>query len=171
MTVPSMFSKSGEEKLNSQIYTDIYYNVWLLLHQTRNAILRAREKELSKYNISSREAAVLFAIRAIGDNSTPAQIARWIFREPHTVSALINRMERKGLVKKEKDTCRKNVWLVTLTEKGGKAYQQSIENRETFHTIISSLTKSECRRLELYLRKLRDRALQRRVIEPTIPFP
>ena len=86
--------------------TDKEYQLWALLRQTRDAVSRARGKELKEYGISGRQSSILFTIQLIeqtGSIPTPAEIARWQFREPHTVSTLLKRMEREGLVKKVKD--------------------------------------------------------------------
>ena len=60
---------------------DEEYSLWVLLSQAADATLRARQKELDRYGISTVEAAVLFTIQAIGDRATPAEISRWLLRE------------------------------------------------------------------------------------------
>ena len=156
--------------MNAPLSTGQDYNLWVLLHQAKDAVFKAREKELSQYGISAMEAAALFIIQAIGDKATPAEISRWIFREHHTVTALLSRMEKKGLITKVKDLDRKNLWRVSLTEKGQDAYRQSL-NRESIHAAMSPLSENERQQLGSYLRKVRDQALKPSVSEPTLPFP
>ena len=156
--------------MNAALSTDQDYNLWVLLHQAKDAVFKARQKELSQYGISAMEAAALFIIQAIGDKATPAEISRWIFREHHTVTALLTRMEKKGLIAKCKDSDRKNLWRIGLTEKGQNAYRQSVK-RESIHTAMSPLSENERERLESYLKKVRDQALKHSVSEPTLPFP
>ena len=67
------------------------YNLWVLLHQVSDIIFYAREAELQEYNLPATQADVLFVIKAIGDKVTPAQISRMIFRQPHSVSGIIDR--------------------------------------------------------------------------------
>jgi len=55
------------------------------------------------------QAAVLFVVRNMKTAATPAEISRRLFREPHTVSELIKRMEKQGLVRKKKDL-EKKTW-------------------------------------------------------------
>ena len=146
------------------------FNLWVLLQQARDAVFKAREKELSPYGITPMEAAALFTIQVIGDRATPAEISRWIFREHHTATALLSRMEKKGLVSKVKNPDRKSLWIVSLTEKGQNAYRQSLK-RESIYSAMSPLSKNERQQLESYLRKVRDQALKYSVSEPTLPFP
>jgi DNA-binding MarR family transcriptional regulator len=159
------------EAMKNYSATDQDYNLWILLAQTRDAILKARQKELDQYGISTSQAAVLFVIQAIGDRATPAEISRWLFREPHSVSTLLSRMEKQGLVRKVKDLDRKNLVRVVITEKGREAYYQSTK-RESIRGIMSSLSEEERQQLTSSLRKLRDEALKRAVsLKPPVPSP
>jgi len=151
-------------------FTDQDYRLCVLLHQTRDAINRARNKELCRFGISTIQAAVLFIIKAIGEQATPAEISRWLLQEPHSVSGLLSRMEKEGLLKKTKGLDRKNMWRVCLTEKGQNAYRQSIK-RESIHTAMSPLSANEHQQFESYLRKVRDQTLRNPVSEKTFPFP
>lgn len=156
--------------MNAPLSTDNDYEIWVLLHQAKDAAFKAREKELSQYGISNREAAVLFIIQAIGGKAIPAEISRWLFREHHTVTALLSRMEKKGLITKAKDSHRKNLWEVSLAEKGQNAYRQSIK-RESIHMAMSVLSENERRLLRTCLKKVRDQALKHSVREPILPYP
>ena len=149
---------------------DNVYYLWILLAQARDAILNARRKELHQYNISASRGAVLFAIQAIGEEATPAEIARWLFREPHSISELLSRMERDGLVRRVKDLCRKNLVRIVLTEKGLEVYYKSTK-RELVCEIMSSLSEEERQQLKSSLQTLRDKALKELRIEHGIPFP
>jgi len=158
--------------MSAPLSTDQDFSLWVFLHQTRDAVFKAREKELSQYEITTMEAGVLFIIQAIGDKATPAEISRWIFREHHTVTALLSRMEKKGLIMKAKanDLGMKKMWTVSLTEKGENAYRQSVK-RESIHTAMSPLSENDRQQLESYLKKVRDQALKHSVSAPTLPFP
>jgi len=137
------------------------YAVWILLGQTREAIYKARQRELKQYNITPRQAAILFSIETLNNNATPAEISRRLLREPHTVSELLSRMERRGLVRRVKDLDRKNMVRIVLTEKGREAYSQSTK-RDSIHRIMSSLSKRGRQEFTSYLKTLRDTALQER---------
>jgi DNA-binding MarR family transcriptional regulator len=135
------------------------YKLATLLAQTREAMMKARRKELTQYNISPRQSAVLFYIRAIGDKAIPAEISRGLFREPHSISEILGRMEKRGLLRKIKDSSRKNVVRIELTEKGREACNHS-DKRASIDTVLSTLSDEERQQLEFYLKRLRDKALQ-----------
>lgn len=134
-------------------YADEDQDLWLLFTHARYAIFRAREKELQRYGISPEQAGVLFVVQALGRKATPAEISRFILRQPHTVSALVDRMAKRGLVKKYKDLDKKNLVRVALTERGQKAYEYSTK-RGPIHRILSNLSTSERKQFRDYLERL-----------------
>jgi DNA-binding MarR family transcriptional regulator len=146
------------------------YGLYILLAQTREALYKARGKELNKYGISPRQSAVLFIIKSIGENATPAEISRRLFRKPHSVAGILDRMEEQGLIKKSKDLERKNMIRVSITEKGEKAYSQC-SKREAPSKLFSALSVRERRALESSLRKLRTAALEEIDWKEELPFP
>ena len=150
--------------------TDQDLGLWIWLSRSRDAILRARVKELYKHHVTGRQASVMFVIRALGDKATPAEISRWLLREPQSISEFLNRMERDGLIKKVKDTIRKNIIRVALTEKGLKAHKKSTELK-SIHQIMSVLSKKERQQLEVILGKLWYRALNDLEIPRRPPHP
>jgi DNA-binding MarR family transcriptional regulator len=94
-----------------------------LLTITRDAIRKARQKELDQFDVNIRRASLLRAIDSLGDRATPVAIAQWLLRERHTVSELLGKIETEGLAKKIRDLDRKNRVRVVLTAKGTKMLQ------------------------------------------------
>ncbi len=129
------------------------YALWLLLLKVRRCISKARDKELSPYDITPEQAGVLFIVQALNSRTTPAEISRLTFREPHTVAVLISRMEQKGLVRKVRDMAKKNMIRIVITEKGEQAYNQS-SRRAPIHNIMSALSEAERQQLMSLLERI-----------------
>jgi DNA-binding MarR family transcriptional regulator len=138
-------------------YSDADHDLWMLLTHTRYAIYRSREKELHRYGVSPEQVGVLFIVQALGNRATPSEIARLILRQPHTVSAIIERMAGKGFVKKMHDLDKKNLVRVSLTEKGQKVYEHSTR-RGPMHRIMGILSDDERTQLQKLLEKLQVQA-------------
>ena len=138
--------------------SDEYFMLWTLIAQTKDAMLRARELEYARYGISNERRAVLYVIQDSGGSATPVDIARGLFRELHSVTEMLVRMEKDGLVTRRKGTGRSKV-EVSLTEQGLDVFNQSLRN-ETDKKIFSALTKKQRERLTLYLWRLRSRTLE-----------
>lgn len=135
------------------------YALWRLLLQAKDAVFKARQKELRQYAISPEEAGVLFVVQALGNKAMPAEISRWLLRRPHTVLGIVSRMQKKRLLTRTKDLKRKNLVRVSLTEKGQQAYYQSTKI-ESIRRIMSPLSEEERKQLGSCLKTLRDRALK-----------
>ncbi len=144
--------------------------IWALLNQAKDTLFKVRGNELNQYGISATESQVLFTINDLGGRTTPAAISRRVYREHNTVTALLGRMEKKGLISKVRDQERKNIWRIDMTEKGKGVLRQSAK-MESIHMVISILSDDELKQLETYLRKIRDNALKQLTKEEVISFP
>jgi len=109
----------------------------------------------------------MLVIQTFGGKATVGEIARWTLREPHSVSELLSRMEKEGLVRKVKELGKKSGVRVVLTEKGREAYYKSTA-RESIYETMSSLSEEERQQLRSCLRKLRYKALTQLAV---VSFP
>ena len=156
--------------MNSKKSHDPNFETWILLAQTRRAMFRARNEKLLKFGISPRQAAMMFMILKLGEKATPSELARCLFREPHSVSELVERMEKAGLVRRVSDLAKKNLVRVELTDKGRDIYERSV-SEEPVHRILASLSKEEHYQLRTLFGKLWDGAVKELGIEKREPFP
>jgi len=152
-----------DPQVPKQVYGDDalwneYFALWVLIAQTRDGILRARERDYARYGISNERRAILFTIQNHGGRATPAEIARNLFRELHSVTEMLSRMEKDGLIARYPGTGRSKV-EVTLTDKGLDVFRQSL-NSQTDKRIFSVLSKKDRERLASYLWLLRSRVMQ-----------
>ena len=152
-------NKYKQKENKSSFINDQYHNLWWWLVQTRRALYKVRAKELSQYDLIPEKESLMFVIQATGERATLAEISRWVLREPHTISHLVQTMEKEGLVKRVKDLDRKNLVRVTLTEKGKKAYLKT-SKKGSVYRILLALSEEECQQMTKCLRKLRDKALE-----------
>jgi DNA-binding MarR family transcriptional regulator len=134
------------------------YDLIGLLNQTTETIFRARQKELDQFNISTSQGAVLFITRALGERATISEISRWLLRKPHTVSEIVSRMEKRGLLKKTRAPKSKSIIKVALTPKGLEVYRKS-KKRQSFRNILSSLSLEERQQMMAYLKRLKESAV------------
>ena len=132
--------------------------LWVLIAQTKDAILKARQRDYARYGISDDRRAILYIIMNNGGTATPVVIARNLFRELHSVTEMLKRMEKDGLVERRKGTGRSKI-EVTITEKGLDVFEQS-HRSETDQRIFSALSKQERETLTRCLWKLRSRVLR-----------
>lgn len=134
------------------------YVLAMLLRQTSDAMVRARQLELVEVRVTTIEAATLLAIDNLGERATPAGIARWVLRRPNSMSALLKRMEKDGLVVRARDLERKNLVRMALTDYGRETLQK-VSVRTSIHAVFGALSGEERRALRDVLLHVRAVAL------------
>ena len=157
-----------KETMGERPVFDEYYHLWLLLSQTRSAIFKVRHKKVGQY-LPPNQAAALVSIWALEGRITPAALSRRLFLEPHTVSELINRMQQKGLVTKEKDRKKGNVVRISITEKGREVCKQAM-GQDLIHYFLSLLSEEQRQQLRQSLMILYTEALKELGIEGEVPL-
>ena len=149
---------------------DAEFELWWLIHQTTHLMTRARDRELRRYGLLIVQAGILFAVQVLGNRAMPVELARWLAREPHTISGVLDNMVKKGLVRKVKDLDRKNLVRVAITDKGRQVYSE-IADRSSIHDMMLSLSEEDRDRLRGYMERLRAKALTHLGTGQELPAP
>ena len=100
-----------------------------------------------------------------GDDLSAGEMARKLGISNGAVSQTLNRLEKKGVIKKTKDPALKNRLTATLTEFGQAAIRQFEQGQEgtmkTFSSYLAGLSEGERKviegflsRLEMFLKRL-----------------
>jgi DNA-binding MarR family transcriptional regulator len=144
---------AGKNLNNSESIIESY-RLFHLLRQAADAVHKTREVELKKYKLTPEQAGALVGIHSLGGKATPAELSRWLFRERNSITILLNRMYKLGLINKKADTNRKNIIRLSLTQKGYEAYKHCIEFK-SFYPIISVLPENKRKQLESLLQIIR----------------
>ena len=142
---------------------DMYFKAWTLLNETRHAVYQTVSGELRAAGISPRQAAALISIGSASKPLTPAQLARRMLRERHSVVVMLNRMEQGGLVRKAENAERKQSVLLSLTERGEQKRKAAMRVLKggSIEQPFSALSEEECRQLMSHLEVLLDRTLKK----------
>jgi len=133
------------------------YDLWILLSRTYASIAELREAECMQFGIPRHQVYILLIIVALGNNVTPTEISRFTYRKKNSVSEILNRMTKNGLVKKTRDPDNKSRVIVSLTEKGRRVYEKS-RPTESIDRVMSVLSDEERQQLQSYLEKLLENA-------------
>jgi DNA-binding MarR family transcriptional regulator len=132
---------------------DLDYELYGLLIMTTELILKARQKELNEYNMDTARSGVLIAVASLGNQATPVAIGKQLFRARHSISELLSRAEKDGLVEKKWDLERKNGVRVVFTPKG-QEIAQKVGTGKVLRKIMSSLSRTEHDDLKSLLHRL-----------------
>lgn len=139
--------------MKNYMYTDPDSSLWVLLGMARHEMLKVRQKELSSYHITPRQANVLIIIHDLGEDATLTEISKHAYREIPSISVQISRMVEKGLLKKKRDTNGTNLMKFEITKKGLEIYNYAAR-RQLVHEIFSVISKEERLHLNSGLEKI-----------------
>jgi len=130
-----------------------------------------RKLELSKYEILPVQSYILFVIKALGNETTPSNVSEYVYQQRSSISDILNRMVKQGLIKKVHKARGNKRVIVSLTADGETALKLS-QNRNYLHKVMSSLTVEEKQQLESAMEILRDAAVNELAItQKTIMRP
>jgi len=156
--------KTRKEDINNE---DRDFNIWVLLDHSAYAVFRAREMELNQFGLTHMQAAILFSLQNEGGKATLAQLSNWLLREPNSVSALINRMVKNGLVDKIRGPEDEKIRVV-ITDKGRTMYEKT--SRRSISMILTSLSDKEKEQFITCLKKVRTTARNLLGVDYRPPF-
>jgi MarR family transcriptional regulator for hemolysin len=131
------------------------YKLWRLLDYTCRLIKAASSKALQRCRLSDQTAIILSAVDLLDNNPMPIELARLGKRKPQTMTAILNRMTKQGLILKTIDEHKKNIRRISLTPKGQLALQRAADIT-AYHKIFSSLSREKREQLKECLEELRD---------------
>jgi len=117
--------------------------LWLLLRRVGDTLVRCQDLIFSKYGLTTEQWGLLTAMKSRGP-LRPSDLADILERSPNSMSMLIDRMVKAGLVRRTRDRKDRRVVTVTMTEKGRTAVDPAIPaGWEFIHEILSTLSDDE----------------------------
>jgi DNA-binding MarR family transcriptional regulator len=139
-------------------FRNVDKGAWMALRQTYNLMLRCQDRVFSEHDITTERHAVLMAMKHIDDPVRPTDVARWLDLSVNSVSMIIDRMVKAGLVKRVRDRKDRRTVFLSMTSKAEKAYVlASVAGWGLIQEILSPLSDKDKRTLTRLLEILRDK--------------
>jgi len=121
--------------------TNVTVRLWLLARQTGDVFRTCMDQLFRKYNISTEQYEVLVSIKYLSDRVNITDIASWLRRSTNSVSMIVDRMVKAGLVRRIRDKSDRRVVYVVITSKGENILElASPACWETIKEILSPLS-------------------------------
>ena len=146
---------------------DIDFELWVVFERARSALSRSRELELAQYGLTLEQAGLLYTLQENGGSATNADIALITIRQYNSVTTLVNRMEKIGLLKKQKSADGKRI-IVATTPKGRSIYQKI--SHTSIKIAFSDLTLEDKERLFTYLSQIVAKSRDMLGMDKKLPF-
>lgn len=100
--------------------------LWFLTHRTRDVIKRCEDLIFAEYNLTAEQYAVLSTIKYLDAPVRVTDIAQWLERSVNSVSMIVDRMFKAGLLRRIRDMGDRRAVRVVITSKGETALKPSI---------------------------------------------
>ena len=114
--------------------------LWLLLRRVGDALALCQDSVFGKYGLTTEQFGVLASIKSRGPLS-PSALGSILERAPNSMSMLIDRMVKAGLVRRTRNRKDRRVVTVSMTSNGEKAVEPAIPaGWEFIHKILSPLS-------------------------------
>jgi DNA-binding MarR family transcriptional regulator len=163
-SVPQAFSPDSKLEIDSILEATVY-----LYTESR----RITKEVARRVELTGPQLTVLKVLESVGDLSL-SELSERIRAQNSTVTGIIDRMEREGLVVRARSTEDRRVVNIRLTDKGGAiAREIAVEPMEVFRSALESLSAGEMQELLRILTKIavRVRAIVKRDVERKEPGP
>jgi len=109
---------ASSEQKNTEV------RLWLLLRRVGDQLSLCEDMVYSKFGLTSEQFAVLGCIKSRGP-LRPTDFASLLDRSPNSISMLVDRMVKAGLVRRKRDTKDRRVVFVSMTDKGREGIDQA----------------------------------------------
>jgi DNA-binding MarR family transcriptional regulator len=105
-------------KLESEI---LVLRLWRQIYQTYTLLKQCEDRIIEEHELTTEQYAVLVSIGYLGEPARITDIARWLERSTNSISMIVDRMVKAGLVKRTRDRVDRRVVHVTFTSKAENA--------------------------------------------------
>jgi DNA-binding MarR family transcriptional regulator len=91
---------------------------FMLLYRIRDLLFRCQDQAVARYGLTAEQYSVLVAIAFLGPPVRATDIGRWMDRKVNSVSMIVDRMVKSGLVRRARDLPDRREVRLALTGTG-----------------------------------------------------
>jgi len=134
---------------------------WMLLHRTRDLAFRCEDRVVGEFGLTAEQYTTLLAMKCLDDPIRPTDIGQWVGHKVNTVSMMVDRMVKAGLVGRVRDLPDRREVRLVITKKGEQAFKPATAAAcQLMKQILSPLTHEDKLTLIRLLDMLREKALE-----------
>jgi DNA-binding MarR family transcriptional regulator len=111
----------------------VVLRLWRQLYQTYTLLKQCEDRIIEEHGLTTEQYAILVSISYLGEPARITDIAHWLERSTNSISMIVDRMVKVGLVKRTRSKADRRVVYVAFTSKAGNAFKPS--SRAMFETV------------------------------------
>ena len=105
---------------------NLILRLWFMIHRTHEMLKTCEDRVFSEYKLTTEQYVVLVTIKYFDGPVRPTDIARWLGRSPNSISMMVDRMVKAGLLRRTRDRKDRRVVWLTITNKGEEALKPAV---------------------------------------------
>jgi DNA-binding MarR family transcriptional regulator len=133
------------------------YEVTARISRIALHIARRQEAAFDRFGLSRGEVGVLSALRFAGPSQqlSPTQLFKGLMLSSAGITSRLDRLERRGLVRRERHPNDRRGVLVELTDEGRRVLDEAVKaNTDAERHLVEGLDAAETRQLAALLKKM-----------------
>jgi len=140
---------------------NVVLKLWFITHRTRDALRNCEDKVFAKYGLTAEQYGVLAVMEVLGGSVRVTDLARGLGRSANSVSMIVDRMVRAGLVRRGRDRGDRRTVRVSVTNKGQAAFRPAtMAGLDLIRELTSPLSYEDKRTFVGLHEMIRDKALR-----------
>jgi len=142
---------------------DPLVQAWILSHQVFNSLIKYEEQVFTASGLTPQQFMVFMAIKDRPEPVNQIDVGGWLDRNPNSITLIIDRMEKDGLVKRARDLKDRRSVHLTITPEGEKIYTET--RKFASQVITDTMSELSAKEIKAYIRvmeKLRDQTYLKR---------
>ena len=148
---------------------DVQVDTFIAFLRVADILDKYLETQLANYPLSRTEYLIMTYLKLNGGRMRPTDLSKCVFRAKHTISILVNSLEKKDLIRREIDSKDRRSLQVSLTTQGWDLIERIWQaRRDIAHRAMSCFTQQQIKRIKEELNILREH-LSNRVSSNAIP--
>jgi DNA-binding MarR family transcriptional regulator len=140
---------------------NLVLKLWFVTHRTRDVLRNCEDKVFGRYGLTAEQYGVLAVMEVLGGSVRVTDLARGLGRSANSVSMIVDRMVKAGLVRRGRDRGDRRTVRVSVTNKGDAAFRPATAaGLELIREITSPLSYEDKRTFVGLHETIRNKALQ-----------
>src|SRR5215831_7371441 len=147
---------SISKDINQRKFRNEHQKAMINLIFTYNWMMENTRNILDKYDLTTQQFNILRILRGAGQPLSTLQIRQRMLDRMSDTSRIVDRLVKKGLVKKGICKMDRRLVDVTITDKGKKLLEKIDQYSDQMDAIMNNLTEDDARTLNELLDKIRN---------------
>lgn len=140
---------------------NLVLKLWFITHRTSDILRNCEDKVFGKYGLTAEQYGVLAVMKVLGGSVRVTDLARGLGRSANSVSMIVDRMVKAGLLRRERGRGDRRTVRVTVTNKGEGAFRPAtVAGLELIRAITSPLSDKDKRTFVSLQEVIKHKALQ-----------